>query len=94
MDEDKAIIRVCHGPTCGIRAARPIFRELDQNYKNVEACGCLDHCSRANNVAVNDTVIHQQCASQVVHSVEYEKQRQRREQAKQGLSEAEEILGI
>ena len=92
----KQTVKVCHGPTCGQRAAAPILRVLTEHFKQADVevgrCGCLGLCSKSNNLLVCNRALTMQNRASVVQSVE-------RELSRQGINskyvdEIDSILGF
>jgi hypothetical protein len=101
-DQEKDVIKVCHGFTCSKRKAKNLLQILKQSFANkpvqVIACPCTGNCRKSNNVIVNRSILHQQVPERIADNVNRELQKQQKEKAKpnSGMSEkeADDILGI
>lgn len=101
-DQNKDVVKVCHGFTCGQRKAKSLLQVLKQKFTNsdvqVVPCPCTGNCRKANNIVVNREILHMQSPERVGANVDRELVKQRRTRAddKTGLTvdEADSILGL
>lgn len=101
-DQNKDVVKVCHGFTCSQRKAKTLLQVLKQKFSKgdvqVISCPCTGNCRKANNIVVNREILHAQSPERVGDNVDRELVKQRRMKAddKTGLTvdEADSILGL
>lgn len=101
-DQNKEVVKVCHGFTCSKRKAKNLLQVLKSKMSGsdvqVIACPCTGNCRKANNVVVNRAILHMQSPERICENVERELAKQRKvkadNQSGMTLDEADSILGL
>jgi len=100
--ERRKSIKVCHGPTCGQRDAKAIYKQMEEQYKDsdmhVEIAGCMGVCSKSNNLLVNGRLLTLQSRRTAPQAVQrlISMQKKEKEETKGPITtnEADTILGF
>ncbi len=95
-------VKVCHGPTCGMRDAKEISNLMEEKFAGsdvqVEIAGCMGVCSKAKNLLVNGGLLTLQSRRTVVQGVDrvMSQQKKAEEEKKSpiSLNDADNILGF